>query len=308
MKSAKQEKKISSSQKWGQVEREAWLQQQQIQRSYQSDVVDKLKIMAAIADKQFVCEQYGTLSYDDLRYPLYIVKSAQWHGDKATILITGGVHGYETSGVLGALKFIETSLLTYTPHFNFIIAPCVSPWGYETINRWNPMALDPNRSFCQSSDCQESQALMDYLVAMESSITAHIDLHETTDTDNTVFRPALSARDAVQHSIWDIPDGFYLVGDSEKPVDAFQAAIIQGVKSITHIAAADKDGLIIGEPTTQYGVINYACKKLGLCAGFSDAPYCTTTEVYPDSATASPAICIDAQVAAITSALDYLIK
>ena len=308
MKRAPHRKATGTSQKWGEAERLAWFNEQRVQRAYQEGVVDKLHIIIAALNNKFICSQYGELNYDALHYPLYIVKSAQWNNDKATILITGGVHGYETSGVLGTLKFIETSILRYDSKFNIIIAPCVSPWGYETINRWNPKAVDPNRSFYEGSDCQESNALMNYLADIDVVITAHIDLHETTDTDNSVFRPALSARDAVEHSIWDIPDGFYLVGDSEKPVDDFQAAIIQGVKNITHIAAADKDGFIIGEPTTQYGVINYACKKRGLCAGLSGAPYCTTTEVYPDSAEATPAICIDAQVAAITSALDYLIK
>ena len=26
---------------------------------------------------------------------------------------------------------------------NLLVLPCVSPWGYETVNRWNPDALDP---------------------------------------------------------------------------------------------------------------------------------------------------------------------
>jgi hypothetical protein len=42
--------------------------------------------------------------------------------------------------------------------------------------------------------------------------------------------------------------------------------------------------------------------------GLSDATYVTTTEVYPDSATANPEECILAQVAAISGALDYIIN
>jgi hypothetical protein len=40
--------------------------------------------------------------------------------------------------------------------------------------------------------------------------------------------------------------------------------------------------------------------------GFTNAPYVTTTEVYPDSPTASDEQCTQAQVAVITGALDYL--
>lgn len=33
------------------------------------------------------------------------------------------------------------------------MAPCVSPRGYQTINRWNPPAIDPNRSFRDDGQC-----------------------------------------------------------------------------------------------------------------------------------------------------------
>lgn len=52
-------------------------------------------------------------------------------------------------------------------------------------------------------------------------------------------------------------------------------------------------------------MIEYDCKALGLCAGITDAPYRTTTEVYPDSPRATPQQCNDAQVAAIRAAIDY---
>ena len=113
---------------------------------------------------------------------------------------------------------------------------------------------------------------------------AHFDLHETTDTDNTVFRPALAERDGVVQEFSEIPDGFYVVGDIENPQAGFQKAIIDAVRKVTHIAAADKSGKIIGDPIEQEGVINYPLKKLFLCTGFSNAEYtATTTEVYPDS-------------------------
>jgi hypothetical protein len=78
------------------------------------------------------------------------------------------------------------------------------------------------------------------------------------------------------------------------------------VRRVTHIAPADQEGRIIGEPLEQEGVINYPLKKLSLCAGISKAKYTTTTEVYPDSPKASDAICIQAQVAAIRGGLDYM--
>ena len=290
--------------KWGNEEKKAWLAQTVVKRSYRDEVVSKLQTL----QQSFELIQYSALSYDEDKYPLYALKSTDWNHDKPTVIITGGVHGYETSGVHGALEFVRTEAEKYLDHFNIIVAPCVSPWGYETINRWNPNAIDPNRSFYANSPAQESSSLMAFVAGLNTPILAHIDLHETTDTDNSEFRPALAARDGVEFIDDGIPDGFYTVGDTENPMPEFQKAIIDSVRKITHIAPADKEGKIIGAVVTQEGVINYPKKALGLCGGFTGATYVTTTEVYPDSPKASPEECNRAQVAAIVGALDYILK
>ncbi|UUO25415.1 peptidase [Colwellia sp. M166] len=289
--------------KWTDGDKETWFQQQQKKRSYFEQVVTKLDELSA----NFIIEQYGNLLYDAENYPLYALKTANWLDDKPVILITGGVHGYETSGVQGAIRFLKVAAEQYQGKFNFIVLPCISPWGYETINRWNPLTIDPNRSFHENSLAQESTAVMQYVKALGMEFLAHIDLHETTDSDNSEFRPALAARDAIEQKSWNIPDGFYLVGDSTKPEAMFQKAIIESVEKCTHIAPADDENKLIGVPLAQFGVINYAARKLGLCMGLTDAPYVTTTEVYPDSPRASDESCVIAQVAVITGALDYLI-
>ena len=81
------------------------------------------------------------------RYPLYAVKTRSWDSGKPYVLVTGGVHGYETSGVQGAILFLQSVAQKYSANFNILVIPCVSPWGYETIQRWNAAAVDPNRSF-----------------------------------------------------------------------------------------------------------------------------------------------------------------
>lgn len=289
---------------WNHEDKAHWLACQSIKRSYQQEVVtliDELKNTLEV-------QQYGELNYATGSYPLYALKTTDFDTNKATVLITGGVHGYETSGVHGALRFAKTLANKYAEHFNIVITPCISPWGYETINRWNPDAVDPNRSFYQGSPAQESAAVMNYVQSLNTDLIAHIDLHETTDSDNSEFRPALAAREGKVNTNWNIPDGFYLVADSNKPEPAFQKAIIEHVEKVTHIAPSDENQQLIGVPQAQFGVINYAARDLGLCMGFSEAAYVTTTEVYPDSATANPEECILAQVAAISGALDYIIN
>src|SRR5690606_5200143 len=193
------------------------------------------------------------------------------------------VHGYETSGVHGALRFIDEHASGYAGRINLLVAPCVSPWAYERIHRWNADAVDPNRSFREDSPAEESAALMRLVAPFRGRFLVHIDLHETTDTDESEFRPALAARDGAEHEPGSIPDGFYLVDDSGNPQPAFQAAVVEAVAAVTHIAPADAKGEIIGSPMVAEGVIEYPMTQLGLCAGITGARFTTTTEVYPDS-------------------------
>jgi len=289
-------------QPWSEEERKAWLATQEVKRSYQDEVVSKIDALR----ERFDVEQYGALSYNEARFPLFCIKTRNWDSTKPVVLVTGGVHGYETSGVHGALKFVETEAERYAEHFNIVVAPCVSPWGYEVINRWNPNAIDPNRSFYKDSPTEESANLMK-LVATLGDVLMHIDLHETTDSDETEFRPALAARDGIEYIEGMIPDGFYTVGDSENPQPEFQKAVIESVAKVTHIAPADENGEIIGSPVVQFGVINYPMVKLGLCGGVTNCVYGTTTEVYPDSPTVTDEECNDAQVAAVVGGLNYVL-
>ncbi len=299
--------KNKTSKPWGDEEKAAWRSRQVVQRSYRELVLDRID---ALPDS-LVVEQYGALSCDPRRYPLYLARSRDWVAERPLILVTGGVHGYETSGVLGALAILERVADGAAGDFditgfNLVCAPCVSPWGFETINRWNPLALDPNRNFVNDSPAEECTALMGAIGALGVTPLAHIDLHETTDTDNTVFRPARAARDGIEQDVWNIPDGFYTVGDSRNPQPEFQRSIIDAVRGVTHIAAADADGRMIGKQVEQEGVINYDVTRLHLCAGFTGAAYCTTTEVYPDSPRTTPAECVAAQMAAVQGALEFL--
>ncbi len=288
--------------KWSQAEVDKWFSEQKIQRSYQDEVVTKIR---ALSDR-FEVSQYGALSMNPEKYPVFSLRTRIFDSAKKTILITGGVHGYETSGVHGAIEFFKASAARYERHFNFFCAPCISPWSYETINRWNAKAIDPNRSFRNESPAEECQLFIEALGDLKPY--AHFDLHETTDTDNTVFRPALEKRDGITIEFSEIPDGFYTVGDADHPQPEFQKAIIAAVKKITHIALPDENGNLIGSRMEQEGVIHYPVKKLFLCAGLTNAEYVTTTEVYPDSPKVTDQICIDAQVAAIEGGLDYLLK
>ena len=286
---------------WGAAEVSVWLSQQSRKRSYAADVLSVVESLRSHYD----VEQYGRVDYPPDSYPLFAIKSRDWRDELPLVLVTGGVHGYETSGVHGALQFVQQHASNYAGKINLIVVPCVSPWAYERIHRWNANALDPNRSFRENSPAQESAALLHLVAPFRDRVLVHVDLHETTDTDESEFRPALASRDGVTSEPCEIPDGFYLVDDSAHPQPQFQQAIIEAVAKVTHIAPADRHGEIIGSPMVSPGVIEYALVQLGLCAGITDAPYKTTTEVYPDSPRANPEQCNAAQVAAVCAAIDF---
>ncbi|MBY6212323.1 M14 family metallocarboxypeptidase [Microbulbifer agarilyticus] len=286
---------------WGDAERAEWLSRQVRHRSYESEVLSKIELLRS----RFDLEEYGRLEYAGESFPLLAIRNRNWSDDLPVMLVTGGVHGYETSGVHGALEFVDQHAADYTDRANILVAPCVSPWAYERIHRWNPNAIDPNRSFYDGSPAEESAALMRLVAPVVDRVVMHIDLHETTDTDETEFRPALAARDGKPFTQGGIPDGFYLVDDSENPQPEFQQAVIAAVEKVTHIAPADDSGEIIGSPVGARGVIEYPLKKLGLCASVTNARYKTTTEVYPDSPRATPEQCNAAQAAAVCAAIDY---
>ena len=286
---------------WGAPEVEQWRARQSRQRGYDVDVLPRIDTLADHFDKIV----YGQLDYSGEQYPLVALRSRSFDPALPSALVTGGVHGYETSGVLGALAFLATRERDYAGKANLLVVPCVSPWGYERINRWNYDAIDPNRNFRADGPAREATALIELVRSAQGPFLVHIDLHETTDSDAHEFGPARDARDGKDHEPEVMPDGFYLVDDSANPQPEFQRSIIAAVEQMTHLAPPDAKGAIIGSPVVAPGVIEYPLAKLGLCGSITGARYTTTTEVYPDSPRVTPEECIDVQVTAVCAALDY---
>ncbi|MFZ5444281.1 MAG: M14 family metallopeptidase [Myxococcota bacterium] len=286
---------------WGTTERALWRSRQPRRRSYDEVLAGLERVR-----RDFDVIEYGALDYaPEGRFPLFALRSRAWRDDLPLVMVTGGVHGYETSGVFGALRFAERDAPGFLGRANLLLAPCVSPWAYERIHRWNPHAIDPNRSFKPDGQALEARLLMDFVAPLRGRFLMHIDLHETTDSDETEFRPALAARDGKVFEPGQVPDGFYLVDDARNRQPGFQQAIIDAVERVTHIAEPDERGHLIGQPVLSRGVIAYEVQALGLCAGLTGARFTTTTEVYPDSPRATPEQCNEAQATAVRAGLEY---
>lgn len=288
-------------QAWGAAEIATWHARQTRQRSHAQDVLAAIEPLR----QDFDVFDYGALDYDGERFPLRAIRSRGWRDDLPTLVVTGGVHGYETSGVHGALQFVRDHGLEQAGRANLLVVPCISPLAYERVQRWNPAALDPNRNFRDASSAGESAALVALLAPLRGRVLMHIDLHETTDSDESEFRPALAARDGEAFKPDTVPDGLYLVDDVDRPQPGFQRAVIDAVARVTHIAEPDANGQIIECPLQQHGVISFEVGRRGLCAAITGARFSTTTEVYPDSARTTPQQCLAAQVTAVRAAIAY---
>src|SRR4051794_30882686 len=94
---------------WGTAEREQWRSLQSRKRGYAADVLGIIERLRS----RFDVVSYGELDYAPDHYPLFAIKSRGWRDDLAIALVTGGVHGYETSGVHGALQFVERHATDY---------------------------------------------------------------------------------------------------------------------------------------------------------------------------------------------------
>ena len=285
---------------WGPKEKEEWFARQTIQRSYDQDVVSRLKALPSDALK---LEQYGALSCNPKRYPLYCVRSAEWNDANPTVLITGGVHGYEPSGIMGALRFLEEVAPQYAGKVNFVVYPCVSPLAYEINHRWNRKAEDPNRHFTPGTTVEESAKLMKSVESLGKHFKVAVDLHETNkrDIELTMERHARDG-DTASPEDFIIPEGFYLCVPKQDDV-ALGHKIVEAVSKVTPIC---KDKKILGYPSDN-GII-VLDDVPGLCQGFTRriADVSMTTEIYPDKAPAREAQ--DAQLATVKRAIAFALK
>ncbi|HEY9702453.1 MAG TPA: succinylglutamate desuccinylase/aspartoacylase family protein [Allocoleopsis sp.] len=106
-------------------------------------------------------------------------------GKGIPVLISGGVHGYEVSGVHSIIEFFKKYSKEYTDKFQITAFPCVNPWGFDKMihENWQyqndtKMGLNLNREFKEESEGVEINIIKPHLKNYE----IHLDLHETWST------------------------------------------------------------------------------------------------------------------------------
>lgn len=316
---------------WNETDKLEWLSKQTFQRSYAEQVLSRIEKLDPLGG-QLKTRSYGNLSLQgreelaikgavlsaneyEKRYPLYYAEVGDITNGKINIIVTGGTHGYEESGVYGALGFLETDAANYIDRFNFLVFPCLSPFAYEVNQRWTHDAWDPNRSFDRSKPyVPEAQLVMDVLDEARKRVgrdfAAAVDLHETPDRDKTMMPPQYQ-RYGINLTPDDIliPNGYYLISNASNKAPEMATQIVSAVRKVTQIAPdpdihgeKNHNGVVIskGADPTHQG-LNQAYMRTLSENSFTTEIY---PEIHPEPRGSQEAIA--AQQATIHGILEYL--
>ncbi|HUK84101.1 MAG TPA: M14 family metallocarboxypeptidase [Verrucomicrobiae bacterium] len=75
-----------------------------------------------------------------------------------TVLLSGGMHGEEPGGVEGVLRWLEGGEWARW-RVNWLVFPCINPYGWERNQRTNAQRRDVNRQFRARTDTPESELI-----------------------------------------------------------------------------------------------------------------------------------------------------
>lgn len=260
-------------------------------------------------------QKYADIQARDETYAGIRVTVGDLQNGKPNILITGGVHGYEPSGIEASIAFLKDDASALSAYFNFVVYPCLSPWAYEYDQRWNSQAQDPNRLFSRGDDivyAAECYHFMNDMEANGTKFSAAIDLHETPDRDVELRRMRWERFGHPPDPNYKIiPQGFHLIltqastpEDNERQL-LFGETIIENVRELSPIAP---DEVILGQ-RNQGGVLLVPAKE-GLLRHYlaTHANHVAVTEVYPDHPSMAPETSVDAQWAAIHGVVQHILN
>lgn len=226
----------------------------------------------------FQVSEYGRIE----NYPLLALERC---GDpnKASVYLSGGIHGDEPASTAALLELIESDRLP--KDLNYTICPLINPIGLAAGTRENGDGVDLNRDF-RSPTCYESSAIIDYLDTLdpfhlsicvhedweakgfylyflggadavelaESAITAaaksgpidHSELIDEREAANGIIHPP-SRWDPYERKRW--PEAFFLVSRKMHPHFTFETASTHPIEEriAQHVAAIESAVLCLSE-------------------------------------------------------------
>ena len=180
-----------------------------------SDVIQRLDHLRRAGVKvQEAAEVWG--------YPWFQVECS---GKGPTVLLTGGMHGEEPGGVEGVLQWLEGGEWRRW-RVNWLVFPCINPYGWERDYRRNRQRRDINRQFRGRTDTPEAELIK--RIVRGRRFLFSMEFHE--DVDAT---------------------GYYLYELRRQP-PYIGERIVRSVGKIIHI---NRDAVIDGNDVTGEGLI-----------------------------------------------------
>jgi hypothetical protein len=145
-----------------------------------------------------------------------IIEARYRAGDDRAVMISGGQHPNETSGIIGALRAAQS--LAKRPGAHFTISPLENPDGYEVHKRLcadNPLHMHHAARYTALGDDLEYRSgdmLLEKAIRLEaerlSGAKLHVNLHGYPSHEWT--RP-LSGYVPRNFAMWTLPKGFFLI-------------------------------------------------------------------------------------------------
>ena len=132
-----------------------------------------MRRLAALPPREWRIQQAGTV----WGYPFFCARR-RIHPQAPTVLLTAGIHGEEPGSVEGALRWLEKGEWQKW-RVNWLVLPCINPYGWERNQRRNAQRRDINRQFRNPSLCPEAK-LVRKLVAGQRFLFM-VDFHEDVD-------------------------------------------------------------------------------------------------------------------------------
>ncbi|WDT80664.1 MAG: M14 family metallocarboxypeptidase [Candidatus Manganitrophus sp.] len=148
-------------------------------RSY-SETIERM-LRSVKETKGIEAHLLGTVRANPHRYPFWMVSTPEGRGKKK-ICLSGGIHGDEPAGVEAILAVIE--MIRNRPallgRFQFILFPCINPFGYEHHTRENRSRIDLNRQYVRKRPAAEIRFVKKVIDGKRFDLD--VEFHEDIDT------------------------------------------------------------------------------------------------------------------------------
>lgn len=132
-----------------------------------------LRRLEALPSRAWTVRQAGAVSGS----PWFVAERCV-RGDAPTALLSAGMHGEEPGGVEGVLQWLEGN---DWPRWrvNWLVFPCINPYGWERNRRSNAQRRDINRQFRNPGGTPESELITRLLRGRRFLFS--IEFHEDVD-------------------------------------------------------------------------------------------------------------------------------